>query len=129
MILLIKPSANACVFGDFTVHHKDWLAYSSGTDISGDLCYDISISNKLTQMGNFPTRIPDCDSHSPTFLALFLSPDISICFTMASPPLENSDHVFCQFPLTFYHIHNGIPCFIALLMTILVLIGMVFGII
>ena len=36
---------------------------------------------------------------------------------------------FCQFPLTFYHIHNGISCFIALLMAILVLIGMVFVII
>ena len=34
-----------------------------------------------------------------------------------------------QFPLTFHHIHNGMPYFIALLMTILVLIGMVFVII
>ena len=31
-----------------------------------------------------------------------------------------------QFPLTFHHIHNRMPCFITLLMTILVLIGMVF---
>ena len=30
-----------------------------------------------------------------------------------------------QFPLTFHHIHNGMPYFIALLMIILVLIGMV----
>ena len=29
----------------------------------------------------------------------------------------------CQFPFTFYHIHNGMPRFIPLLMTILVLIG------
>ena len=34
-----------------------------------------------------------------------------------------------QFPLTFQHIHNRMPCFIALLMTVLVLIGMVFVII
>ena len=34
-----------------------------------------------------------------------------------------------QFPLTFHHIHNGMLRFIALLMTILVLIGMVFVII
>ena len=34
-----------------------------------------------------------------------------------------------QFPLTFHHILNGMPCFITLLMTILVLIGMVFMII
>ena len=44
-------------------------------------------------MVNFPTRIPDCDSHSPALLDLFISSDTSICSTMAFPPLENSDHV------------------------------------
>ena len=43
-------------------------------------------------MVNFPTRIPDCDSHSPALLDLFLSSDASICSTMAFPPLGNSDH-------------------------------------
>ena len=42
-------------------------------------------------MVNFPTRIPDCDSHSPALLDLFLSTDASICSTMAFPPLGNSD--------------------------------------
>ena len=56
-------------------------------------CYNFSISNNLTQMVNFPTRIPDCDSHSPALLDFFLSSDVSICFTMAFPPLGNSDHV------------------------------------
>ena len=28
----IKPSANVFVFGDFKVHHKDWLTYSGGPD-------------------------------------------------------------------------------------------------
>ena len=31
-VLWIKPSANVFVFGDFNVHHKDWLTYSGGTD-------------------------------------------------------------------------------------------------
>ena len=44
-------------------------------------------------MVNFPTRIPDCDSHSPALLDLFISSDASICSTMAFPPLGNSDHV------------------------------------
>ena len=44
-------------------------------------------------MVDFPTRIPDCDSHSPALLDLFLSSDASICSTMAFPPLGNSDHV------------------------------------
>ena len=76
--LSINPSANVFVFGDFSVHHKDWLTYSGGTDRPGELCYNFSISNDLTQMVNFPTRIPDCDSHSPARLHFLLSSDASI---------------------------------------------------
>ena len=39
-VLYINPLANAFVFGDFNVHHKDCLAYSGGTDRSGELCYN-----------------------------------------------------------------------------------------
>ena len=66
---------------------------AGGTDRSGELCYNFSISNDLTLMVNFPTRIPDCYSYSPAFLGLFLSSDVSICSTMAFPSLGNSDHV------------------------------------
>ena len=52
-------------------------------------------------MVSFPTPIPDCDSHSPAFLDLFLSFDTSICFTMASPPLRNSDHVVVSVSIDF----------------------------
>ena len=76
-------------------------------------CYNFSISNDLTQMVNFPTQIPDCDSHSPALLDLFISSDASICSTMAFTPLGNSDHVVAQFPLTFHQIYNGMTCFIA----------------
>ena len=31
-VLSINPFANISVFGDFNVRHKDWLAYSGGTD-------------------------------------------------------------------------------------------------
>ena len=58
-VLSINPSANVFVFGDFNVHHKDWLTYSGGADKPGELCYNFSISNDLTQIVNFPTRIPD----------------------------------------------------------------------
>ena len=44
-------------------------------------------------MVNFPTQIPDCDSHSPALLDLFISSDASVCSVMAFPPLGNSDHV------------------------------------
>ena len=71
-LLLINPSANVFVFGDFNVHHEDWLTYSGGTDRPGELCYNFSITSDLTQMVNFPTEIPDRDSHSPALLDLFL---------------------------------------------------------
>ena len=92
-ILSINKSANVVLFRDFNVHHKGWLTYSGGTNQTGELCYNFSISNDLTQMVNFPTRIPDCDSHGPALLDLFLSSDTSICSTMAFPPMGNSDHV------------------------------------
>ena len=44
-------------------------------------------------MVNFPTRIPDYDSHRPALLYFFLSSDASICSTISFPPSENSDHV------------------------------------
>ena len=77
-ILTINVSANVLVFGDFNINHKDWLTYSGGTDRPGELCYNFSISNDLTQKVNFRTQIPDCDSHSPALLDLFLSTDTSI---------------------------------------------------
>ena len=88
-----------------------------------------SVSNGLTQMVNFPTRIPDCDSHRPAFLDLLLSSDASVCSTMASLHWEILIMLLSQFPLTFHQIHNGIHRFTPQLMTILVLIGMVFVII
>ena len=78
-VLSINPSTNVFVFGDFNINHKDWLTYSGRTDRPGKLCYNFSFSNDLTQMVNFPTGLPDCDSHSPAlwiyffFLALVLN--------------------------------------------------------
>ena len=100
-VLSINPSANVLVFGDFNFHHKDWLTYSSGTDQPGELCYNFSIANDLTQMVNFSTRIPDCDSHNPALLDLFLTSDASICSTMAFPPLGNSDHLVVSVSIDF----------------------------
>ena len=95
-VLSISPSANVFVFGDFNVHHKDWLAYSGGTDRPGE-----TISNDRTQIVNFPTRIHDCDSRSPALLDLFLSSDASICSTKAFPPLGNSDNVVFSVSIDF----------------------------
>ena len=66
-----------------------------------DLVNSVIISNDLTQMVNFPTRIPDCDSHGPALLDLFLTSDASICSTMAFPPLGNCDHVVVSVSIDF----------------------------
>ena len=52
-------------------------------------------------MIDFPTGIPDCDSHSPALLDLFISSDASICSAMAFPALGNSDHVVVSVSIDF----------------------------
>ena len=100
-VLSINQYANVFVFRDFNIHHKGWLTYSGGTDRPGGLCHNFSISNDLTQVVNFSTQIPDCNSHSPALLDLFISSDVSICSTMAFPPLGNSDHVVVSVSIDF----------------------------
>ena len=100
-VLSINPSANVFDFRDFNIYNNDCLTYSSGTDRAGELCYNFSISIDLTRIVNFPTRILDCDSHSPALLDLRLSSDGSIYSTMAFPPLGNSDHVVVSVSIDF----------------------------
>ena len=88
-VLSINPSANVFVFVDFNVDHEDWLTFPCRIDRPGQLFYNFSVSNDLTQMVNFPTRIPDCDSQSGS--SGFL--DVCVCFRVSFPSLRNSDHV------------------------------------
>ena len=99
--LLVNPSANVMVFGDFNVHHEDWLIYFGGTHRSGELCCNFSILNVITQIFIFASGMPDCDSHSPVFLDSFLSSDASICSKMRSCLLGNSDHVVVSVSIEF----------------------------
>ena len=52
-------------------------------------------------MINFPTLIPNWNSHSSALLDLFISSDASICYTMAFPSLGNSDHVVVSVSIDF----------------------------
>ena len=95
----MNPTANVLVLRHFNVHHKDWLTYSRGTDRSGELCYNFSVSN---------------DSHSLALLDLFLSSDASICSTMDFPSSENSDHVVVLVSIDFpSNSRSRMPCFMA----------------
>ena len=89
-ILSINPSANAFLFGDFNVHHKDWLTYSRELI---DLVNSVIVSSDLTQMLTFLLKSPTVTLKSPALLDLFISSKASICSTMAFPPLGSFDHV------------------------------------
>ena len=52
-------------------------------------------------MVNFPTQIPDSDSHSSALLDLFISSEASISSKMAFPPMGNSDHVVVSVSIDF----------------------------
>ena len=85
-VLSINPSVNVFVFGDFNVHQKDCLTYSWRTDWPGELCYNFSVSNDLTEMVNCPTWVPDCDSHSAALLDLFFF--LTLVFVLQWPSLH-----------------------------------------
>ena len=88
---------------------------------------------ELIDLGNsvtiFLSQMTLHNSHSPTLLDLFLSSDVSICFIMNFSLLENSDHVLVSVSIDFQSYLQRMPHFIALLMTILMLIRTVFVII
>ena len=109
----INPSANVFVFGNFNIHHKDWLIYSGGTDRPGELCFNFSISNYLTQMVNFPTRSPDCVTLTVllSWISFFL---LTLVFVLQWLSLhwEILIMLLSQFTFTFCQIQNGMPCFI-----------------
>ena len=65
------------------------------------MVFDAISYNNLIQVVNFPTWIPDQDSHSPALLDFLFSSDASICSTMAFPPLGNSDHAVVSVSIIF----------------------------
>ena len=71
------------------------------------LVNSVIISNDLTQMVNFPTCIPDCDSHSPALFNLFFA--LLFVLQWFSLHWEILIMLLSQFPLTFHHIYNGCP--------------------
>ena len=101
--LSINPFTYVTVFGDFNIHHKNWLTYLGGTDRLVNsvitllrLCYD------FTQIVNFLFRISDCDSTVQFFWILCST--FSFCWEILIMWLS-------QFSLTFRQIQNEMPYF------------------
>ena len=68
-----------------------------------DLVNFVIFSNDLTEIVNFPTRIPGCDSNSTALLNLFISSDTSIGSTNISKlsafaaVIVYRNHYFCLY--------------------------------
>ena len=81
-----------------------------------------SLKLSFTNIRGLRSNFVDCESFPESN-----SPDIlALCETNLDDSIDSGNS---QFPLTFQETQNTIPRFIAWLMTILVLIGMVFVII
>ena len=52
-------------------------------------------------MVTFPSQIPDCVSHIPAILDLFISSDASICSAVPLCPLGKPDHVVISVSIDF----------------------------
>ena len=112
-VLSINPSVNILVFGDFTIHHKDWITYSGGTDAQVN-----SVIIFLSQMTLLRWLTLLLGSQAVILTVLLFR--IYLFFLMQVFVLQwLSFHweilimLLSQFPLTFHQFHNGMPCFIA----------------
>ena len=100
---------NTFVFGDFNVHHNDWLTYS-GSNRSGELFYNFFISDDLTEIISFATGIPDCDSYSPAPLNLVVSPMLVFVLLWLFLQWGIVTLMLYQVLLSFHQTQNGISC-------------------
>ena len=109
-VLSINPSANVFVFGDFNVHHKDWLTYLI------DLVNSVIIF--LSQMTLLRCLTFLCESQTVIPIALlfwtyFFLLMLVFVLQLLSLHWEILIMLLSQFPLTFHQIPNGMSCFIA----------------
>ena len=72
------PSAQVMVFGDFNVHHKEWLTVIL-TFLDGITTHNFLISQHLTQIVSSPTDILDRASDGRYLLDLFLCSNPDDC--------------------------------------------------
>jgi len=86
------PSAEIAVFGDFNVHHTEWLVHSRTTDTNGQATQAFAVSQNLHQIVSSPTRVPDRTTDKGYLLDLFLTTNPDSYHHTVSSPLGTSDH-------------------------------------
>lgn len=89
-IMLNSPDSEIIILGDFNVHNKDWLHFSSHTDSAGLSAESFAISNNFDQIISSPTR---SISSLCNMLDLFLTTHGSLYDPPKQlAPIGNSDH-------------------------------------
>ena len=56
--LILQPSANIMVCGDFNTLDTKWLCHSHTTDVVHLFCQGFAMAQDLTQIVDFPTSLP-----------------------------------------------------------------------
>ena len=75
-----------------------------------DLVNAVIIWKDITQVTNFPTQIPECDSDSSTLLDSFLPFNLNICSNIAFCPWENSHNVALSVSIDFpSNLESNVP--------------------
>ena len=85
--LILQPSANIIICGDFNTHYTEWPCHSHTIDVANLFCQEFAMAQDLTQIVDLPTRISDCDDHQPYLLDLFLCSNPDFCTVASHPPL------------------------------------------
>ena len=107
-VLSINPSANVFVFGDFNVHHQDWLTYSGETlDLVNSAVIFLSLTTLLRWLSQTVIL-----TVLLFWIYLFL---LMLVFVLQRLSLHSEILIMLlsQFPLTYHHIHNGMSRFSA----------------
>ena len=105
--LSIKPYANVFVFGDFNIHHRDWLSYELI-----NLVNSVIIFLKWSYSDDWPSYSDLWLWLSKFYsLDLFLCSDASICSEMVFSPLGNSNHVVVLVSIDFLSNSQRDPLF------------------
>ena len=87
-----KFSSSEIFLGNFNVHNKNWLKFSSQNFPEGPAAEIFSTACGLTQLINGPTRVPDKPNEKYNLLDLFITSQPSSNEAKISALLENSGH-------------------------------------
>ncbi len=68
------------------------MANSFHSDLEGRHCYNFSVAYELTQIIDYPTRVPDVDNQYPNLLDIFLTTYPDLCAVTVLCPLGLSGH-------------------------------------